>query len=84
MDKICQEAQFTIIAAVGQNPHHGLPGVRGTLRKPQIRLQVGANTFVYPAGVSEEVEKSTWYSRAWTYQEMFLSRRKLFFTGSQV
>ena len=33
MDLIYSNAEFTIIAAAGNGPHHGLPGVRGTLRK---------------------------------------------------
>jgi hypothetical protein len=40
MDRIYEGAEITIIAATGDDPHHGLPGVRGTPRTPQPTLRV--------------------------------------------
>jgi hypothetical protein len=41
MDLIYANAQLNIIAAVCEEPQHGLPGVSGTLRKEQASLKVG-------------------------------------------
>ncbi|KAH7356240.1 heterokaryon incompatibility protein-domain-containing protein, partial [Pyrenochaeta sp. MPI-SDFR-AT-0127] len=84
MDRVYQNADITIIAAVGDNPHYGLPGVRGTSRQRQLSLTVGEHTFVTAEEVAGQVKKSTWMSRGWTFQEMLLSRRRLIFTESQM
>ena len=65
MDRIYQGAELTIIAALGDNPSHGLPGVRGTPRKGQCRLRVGKRMFVAAEEVGEEIRLSKWNSRAW-------------------
>ncbi|KAF2825083.1 HET-domain-containing protein [Ophiobolus disseminans] len=86
MANIYSAAQLTIIAAAGDNPDHGLPGVR---RQPaddvyqthmrSVQLQR------YPAPFQlEKLQRSTWASRAWTYQECYFSRRRLIFTDDKV
>ncbi|KAH7079567.1 heterokaryon incompatibility protein-domain-containing protein [Paraphoma chrysanthemicola] len=84
MDKIYQGAELTIIAAAGDSPHYGLPGVQGRPRKPQYRLQGDRNTYVAADSVKEEIKASRWNSRGWCYQEMLLSPRRLVFTDSQM
>jgi hypothetical protein len=65
MDKIYHGAELTIIAAVGEDPYHGLPGIRGTLRKPQYRLKFGSDVYVAAESGREEITGSRWGSRGW-------------------
>ena len=61
MGLIYANAMVTIIAATGKGPHHGLPGVAGTLRKTQPALRIGdyhiaaslsqARHLVWPGGL---------------------------------
>jgi len=85
MDFIYANAEVTIVAAAGEGPHHGLPGVRGTLRKAQPALKIEdyhiASTLPHSRN---SVLGSKWATRGWTYQEGILSRRRLFFTDQQV
>lgn len=84
MDKIYQGADLTIIASSGLDPHHGLGGVLDTPRRPQLYLRAGRDTFASTENLREQIKTSTWNSRGWTYQEIVLSRRRLFFTDSQM
>jgi hypothetical protein len=85
MDLIYANARLTVIAAAGEKPDYGLPGVRGTPRKLQPSLKVGTHLMVstlpHP---SWSVRNSKWASRGWTYQEGLLSKRRLVFTNEQV
>jgi hypothetical protein len=80
MDKIYSGAIITIIAAAGSDSSHGLPGVSTTLcTGPSL------DTFNHGSLLSwkialYELNGSAWATRAWTYQEMLLSRRRLVFT----
>ena len=81
MRAIYEEAELTIIAAAGNGPDHGLPGV--SLPRSHVSskvVQLPSVTLV-PGDVNilDEVKNSTWFSRAWTFQESFISRRRLFF-----
>jgi hypothetical protein len=87
MDQIYNNSTLTIIAAAGDNPEHGLPGVKGTPRTTEFRsLAFGQDTRVDLPDYSflGEIKWSTWNSRAWTYQECVVSRWRLVFTESQV
>jgi hypothetical protein len=85
MDVIYGGAQITIIAATGQDSTDGLPGVGSRPRSRPLSVKVGSHvlstTFPSP---KREIGLSKWSTRAWTYQEGLLSRRRLAFTGSQV
>ncbi|KAF2253321.1 HET-domain-containing protein, partial [Trematosphaeria pertusa] len=85
MHKIYSEAALTIIAAAGKDPSYGLPGVGATPRAAQYRVQLGNKTLVemFPH-TNVTLQESEWVSRAWTYQEGFLSKRKLIFDDHQV
>jgi hypothetical protein len=86
MSQIYAAAQLTIIAAAGDDPSYGLPGVRPGSRQCTARFEAigDIHVVVYPATVIADVMKSTWNSRAWTYQEAVSSKRKLFFTDRQI
>jgi hypothetical protein len=80
-------AQLTIVAAEGENPDHGLLHIS---RKPDpllVSASLNLLQFVPFPDQSEAVAAlgtSIWASRAWTFQECYFSRRRLFFTGDQV
>ena len=88
MSSIYSAAHLTIIAAAGEDPSYGLPGVSGLLsHKTHQHEVVGCTCLVTPGGTDqqyEEVEESRWFSRAWTFQECYSSRRRLFFTNRTV
>jgi hypothetical protein len=67
MDRIYQRAEITIIAATGEDRHYGLPGVRGTPRKPQPTLRVCGKVFVAAQEVAGQILESKWSTRGWTY-----------------
>jgi hypothetical protein len=86
MNAIFHMATLTIISAAGTSPRDGLHGVsQPRLVAQQAAAKVGTRTFIQlpTTAVSREVECSLWNSRAWTYQEGLLSRRRLVFTESQ-
>ncbi|PVI08197.1 HET-domain-containing protein [Periconia macrospinosa] len=84
MDHIYQEASLTIIATAGDNSDYGLPGVSRS-RDLQLPVKVGDYTILefYPYSQWDLVT-SAWGKRAWTYQEGFLSKRRLVFSDKQV
>ncbi|RMI97177.1 hypothetical protein CDV36_016259 [Fusarium kuroshium] len=84
MDKIYSEAYFTIIAAAGEDSSNGLAGVT-IPREQQERAQINGTQFSYLCTPPrEKIRSTTWAERGWTYQEGFLSRRRIFFTNEQV
>ncbi|PMD19262.1 HET-domain-containing protein [Hyaloscypha hepaticicola] len=85
VDSIYANAAVTIIAAARDEPHHGLPGVDGTLRNMQPALKVGDHLIASMLGHGTViVSNSKWATRRWTYQEGILSKRRLMFTDEQV
>ncbi|EDU42222.1 conserved hypothetical protein [Pyrenophora tritici-repentis Pt-1C-BFP] len=90
MSDIYGAAQLTIIAAAGEDPSYGLPGV-GIRPTPQIyhfeninQIYLVTQPEIGPSAPSIEASTSRWHSRAWTFQECFSSRRRLFFTDTAV
>jgi hypothetical protein len=59
MDLIYNNSEVTIIAAAGQNPFYGLPGVSSRHRNPQVRAKIG---------------KHLWY-RHWKIHAVLLKTR---------
>lgn len=85
MDLIYRGAKLSIIAAAGEDPSFGLPGVSSANRTPQPKLQVKGHLLISSLpDPSAEMSSSKWASRGWTYQEGLLSRRRLVLTRSQV
>ncbi|CZR45331.1 uncharacterized protein FPRO_15494 [Fusarium proliferatum ET1] len=86
MHKIYRQADLTIIAAAGDSSCYGLPGISTPrARAPSVDLCVGNHHLVSTGrSVKEAIRGTAWASRAWTYQEGLVSRRKLIFTDEQV
>jgi hypothetical protein len=85
MDTIYANAQLTIIAAAGDDPTFGLPGAGGRSRIPQPLVRVGEHLIASTLpSLSFSLRETKWASRAWTYQEGLLSKRRLIFTDRQV
>ena len=88
MDLIYQNAELTIIAAAGKDPTYGLPGV--SLRKRNAQhlttcSKIGKHFLISTQSwLKGEVKETEWRTRAWTYQEALLSRRRLVFTEEQM
>src|SRR5436190_5797961 len=87
MDKIYRKATLTIVAAV-QDAESGLPGVGAWNRKreapPVLRVNgvnIGLRT---PAIPKQSLQRTTWVTRGWTFQEKVLSSRQLIFTEDDV
>jgi len=79
MDLIYMNAELTIIAAAGSDPHYGLPGVGYQKRKPQFLTRcarIGNHFLITTADApTAATQRSTWNTRGWTFQEALLSRR---------
>ncbi|KAF2112362.1 hypothetical protein BDV96DRAFT_649158 [Lophiotrema nucula] len=86
MNAIYQRAAFVIIAAAGRDAHYGLPGISRPRRSNvQIKVRINSTTLVTKNPVpSKLVHDSHWNTRAWTYQEGLLARRRLIFTDDQM
>lgn len=85
MDRIYAGAEATIIAAAGDDPHYGLPGVCQRTRSQQRYATINGQLHtVIPPDPSREIRTSKWNSRAWTYQESILSKRRIIFCERQV
>jgi hypothetical protein len=83
MDAIYRGATITVVAASGQDPHRGLPGINGTPCREQIRYGAGSGLSVL-RNLNVDLYDTIWSTRAWTYQELELSRRLLVFTEVQM
>lgn len=85
MHKIYSNAIFTIVAAAGDGPDYGLPGVseRHRGKQPWVRLRsrLMVSTLSQPPDL---ICSSKWWTRGWTYQECMHSRSLLFFTDEQI
>ncbi|KAH7393813.1 heterokaryon incompatibility protein-domain-containing protein, partial [Phaeosphaeria sp. MPI-PUGE-AT-0046c] len=85
MDLIYQGADLTIVASYGDNKNCGLPGVGTTPRMehPVVHIDSGTVFSIGPDPRSS-LRSSTWWTRAWTFQEGYLSKRLLVFTDHQM
>lgn len=85
MNLVYGSSVVTIVAAAGKNSSRGLPGVGSSPRSKQLSVRIGTRTLVATNhNVREQVLRSRWNERAWTYQEALLSKRRLVFTPSLV
>ncbi|KAF4631515.1 hypothetical protein G7Y89_g6616 [Cudoniella acicularis] len=88
MDLIYQNSQLTIIAAIGDDPTHGLPGVAQRKKQSEylntcarIDKHFLISTNAWPISTINGVK---WSTGAWTYQEALLSKRRLVFREEQM
>jgi hypothetical protein len=85
MGDIYSSAQVTIIAAAGTDSAFGIPGVVRDRLTPQISTKVGRLCmYKPPVSVGHTIHQSVWASRAWTFQEGYLSKRRLYFSEYQL
>ncbi|KAJ4350470.1 uncharacterized protein N0V89_009091 [Didymosphaeria variabile] len=86
MGQIYASAHLTIIAAAGTDPRHGLPGVSQPRQVDQaVTEQIGPVTLVQlKTSAASNFQRSMWATRAWTFQEGILSKRRLVFTDEAV
>ncbi|KAF2115640.1 heterokaryon incompatibility protein-domain-containing protein [Lophiotrema nucula] len=89
MHLIYGSATATIVPLDSPNARFGIHGILpGRLpRTSQLFARVGvdedADLLLQHPIQQHEVKRSTWSSRAWTYQERFLSRRCIYFSRHQ-
>ncbi|KAI1397774.1 hypothetical protein F4819DRAFT_65792 [Hypoxylon fuscum] len=85
MGLIYSRASVTIIAAAGEDAGYGLPGCGRVPRRAQHHVEMdGWSIFqIYPR-TSDTLRNTKWATRAWTYQECYLSCRRLVFTNEQI
>jgi hypothetical protein len=86
MGHIYASAHLTIIAAAGNDPTYGLPGVTKPRQVNETMTeQVGPVTLVQlKTPAASDFQHSGWATRAWTFQEGILSKRRLVFTNQAV
>ena len=85
MDLVYRNAQVTIIAAAGDSPDYGLPGVSRPRKSRQVQAKINEILLTsFNCNPWKLVQDSKWNSRGWTFQEAYLSRRRLYFTEEQV
>jgi hypothetical protein len=86
MESIYGSSVFTIFAAGGRTAHAALPGLHPGTRTPQQHKEVikGLHLAIPIPIITEALAKSAWDTRGWTYQELMLSRRRIYFTNQQV
>ncbi|KAF4604255.1 hypothetical protein EYR40_001436 [Pleurotus pulmonarius] len=86
MELIYGGSFVTVFAVGGHNAHAGLPGLRKGTRARQQRIERIQNLrlTVPLTTLASVLAQSVWGTRGWTYQEVMLSRRRLFFTDEQV
>ncbi|KFA78022.1 hypothetical protein S40288_07466 [Stachybotrys chartarum IBT 40288] len=74
MSHIYNNSLVTLIAASGWDANHGLRGIKGVTEPRNLSPNAGDDYFK-----SIEPQSSIWYSRGWTFQELFFSQRRLMF-----
>ncbi|KAK1846944.1 tol protein [Colletotrichum chrysophilum] len=85
MNQIYSRAYLTLVAAAGSDASYGLPGIRSRPRRPLQRVVLNNIAIIRMLPhTSAQTFRSTWASRGWTYQECFLSTRRLIFTEHEV
>lgn len=85
MRRIYEKADVALVAAAGKDANHGLPGMHSQMRTRSQTLKVaGVTVRCVPSLPQKDIKSSVWATRGWTYEEAFLSRRRLVFLDDQV
>ncbi|TEY59798.1 hypothetical protein BOTCAL_0186g00190 [Botryotinia calthae] len=82
MDLVYSNAWATIVAASGNSASDGLPGI--SVPRYQAHADIGETHLIEVSNVAEDIILSKWFTRGWTYQEWYFSRRRLIFADSEV
>lgn len=84
MGAIYATSALTIIQAAGEGPEDGLAGVSANRRYVQPAIGLDDHRSIVGIGTpASNIRRSTWNTRAWTFQEGVLARRRLVFTHCQ-
>lgn len=85
MRRIYAKADVALVAAAGKDAEHGLSGMHSQKRtRPQTLKVAGVTVRCVPSLPQKVIKSSVWATRGWTYEEAFLSRRRLVFLDDQV
>ena len=84
MGQIYTSALVTIVAAGGENSWVGLPGISPRPMSDVEEPIDGKRFILYRGPVTECIQNTLWNRRAWTFQEMILSKRLLVFTREEI
>jgi hypothetical protein len=91
IDRVYSSSVLTLICAppdsrIGIDIDHGLPGFRTGTRISEQAFEVVKDLELLSSFPSlyMSISESRWETRAWTFQEDRLSRRKLYFTETQL
>jgi hypothetical protein len=69
MGKIYTESALTIIVVAGNDPDYGILGVSSTLRTSRPSILIDDHCLVGIRPPANEIRKSKWSTRGWTYQK---------------
>ncbi|KAI3327998.1 HET-domain-containing protein [Xylariaceae sp. AK1471] len=87
MDLVYEQSDFTIVAGSGTDADSGLPGVReksrSTFRQVISEVLPGVS-LVLRHTMQDILSKSEYHHRGWTFQEYYLSRRKIIFVDNTI
>lgn len=86
MYQIYTRASICIVAGSGSDSHSGLPGIRQTREvnsSCQVKVKEGLMVGLPQPMLGDVLPQYRWMKRAWTYQELILSRRCLIFTDRE-
>jgi hypothetical protein len=85
MNTIYENAYLTLFASTGADSNAGLPGLRPTPRGiSQLVTNISDGLkLLFPINY-QHIKRSSWATRAWTYQEYFFAKRRLLFVDGQV
>ncbi|KAK2008833.1 hypothetical protein LZ32DRAFT_539172 [Colletotrichum eremochloae] len=88
MDQIYGDAELSIIAIGAKDPSNGLPGLSlGRTKHAQTTKRIGQQKVVTNFSHQwqlDQISRSKWSTRGWTFQETCLSRRRLYFSNYEV
>ncbi|KAI8945391.1 heterokaryon incompatibility protein-domain-containing protein [Xylaria longipes] len=87
MDLVYEQAYFTIVAGSGTDADSGLPGVREGTRSSSCQISsevLPGIRLVLRHTMQDIVAKSEYHHRGWTFQEYYLSRRKILFIDNTI
>jgi hypothetical protein len=86
MSVIYGASVLTIVAAYGKDSNAGLPGVYASnTRRSQVVGTIGDQIWLsVQNNPMDAFFRSEWLTRAWTFQEFILSKRRLIFLPEQV